>query len=171
MVVLITGSTHTGKTLAAQRLLEQYGFPYLSIDHLKMGLIRSGVCPLSPESDDRELTPYLWKIVKEMVKTAIENRQNLTVEGCYIPFDWKKDFDGSYLAQIRYICLVFSEKYINSRFADILRFANVVEQRIADKYCTRERLLEENRYNLQMCREHGNRTLLIEDRYAVDLEL
>ncbi|MDO4533893.1 MAG: adenylate kinase, partial [Coriobacteriia bacterium] len=42
MIVLITGASHTGKTLLAQRLLEERGYPYLSIDHLKMGLIRSG---------------------------------------------------------------------------------------------------------------------------------
>lgn len=82
MIVFIAGGTHTGKTLAAQKLLEKYHYPYLSIDHLKMGLIRSGICPLSPESDDGELTAYLWNIVKEIVKTALENRQNLVVEGC-----------------------------------------------------------------------------------------
>ena len=40
MIVIITGASHTGKTKAAQALLERYHFPYLSIDHLKMG--RSG---------------------------------------------------------------------------------------------------------------------------------
>ena len=91
MVILIAGTTHTGKTALAQRLLEKYKFPYLSLDHLKMGLIRSGETDLSV-FDDENLTPYLWSIVKEIVKTAIENGQNLIVEGCYIPFDWKKDF-------------------------------------------------------------------------------
>lgn len=56
MVILIAGGSHTGKTCLAQRLLEKYRFPYLSIDHLKMGLIRSGLCPLTPESPDEELT-------------------------------------------------------------------------------------------------------------------
>ena len=42
MVILITGASHTGKTLLAQRMLEKYKYPYLSIDHLKMGMIRSG---------------------------------------------------------------------------------------------------------------------------------
>lgn len=123
MIVFIAGGTHTGKTLAAQKLLEKYHYPYLSIDHLKMGLIRSGICPLSPESDDGELTAYLWNIVKEIVKTALENRQNLVVEGCYIPFDWKKDFDREALEQIRYVCLIFSEEYIRSRYGDIRKYA------------------------------------------------
>lgn len=103
MVLLIGGSSHTGKTLAAQRVLEKYSYPYLSIDHLKMGLIRSGMCSLTPESSDGELTPFLWNIIREIVKTAIENGQNLVMEGCYIPFDWKKDFDSACREQIRYV--------------------------------------------------------------------
>ena len=92
MVLLIAGETHTGKTALAQRLLERYHYPYLSIDLIKMGLIRSGQTELTPEVDEA-LTQYLWPIVRETVKTAIENGQNLIVEGVYIPFDWKKDFD------------------------------------------------------------------------------
>lgn len=42
MIIIITGASHTGKKLLAQRMLEKYKYPYLSIDHLKMGLIRSG---------------------------------------------------------------------------------------------------------------------------------
>ena len=93
MIVLITGASHTGKTLLAQRLLEKYHFPYLSMDHLKMGLIRSGNTTLTPLSEDRELTEYLWPIIREIIKTAIENGQNLIVEGCYIPYDWKENLE------------------------------------------------------------------------------
>ena len=87
MVILIGGASHTGKTNLAQQLLDKYKYPYLSIDHLKMGLIRSGNTELTPMSDDTALTEYLWPIVREMVATAVENEQNLIVEGCYIPFD------------------------------------------------------------------------------------
>ena len=80
MVILITGASHTGKTALAQKLLEQRGYPYLSVDHLKMGLIRSGNTDLTPLSDDADLTAYLWPIVREIIKTAIENNQNLIVE-------------------------------------------------------------------------------------------
>ena len=63
MIILIAGTSHTGKTLLAQRLLEKYHYPYLSIDHLKMGLIRSGNTDLPP-MDDVKLTGYLWPIVR-----------------------------------------------------------------------------------------------------------
>ena len=56
-----------------------------------MGLIRSGNTHLTP-MDDEELTLYLWPILREMIKTVIENRQNLIIEGCYIPFDWRQSF-------------------------------------------------------------------------------
>ena len=111
MIILITGASHTGKTALAQKLLEKYKYPYLSIDHLKMGLIRSGYTNLTPE-DDNELTDYLWPVVREIVKTAIENKQNLIVEGCYIPFDWSRDFDKKHLEHIKYYCLVMSEDYL-----------------------------------------------------------
>ena len=110
MVILIAGATHTGKTALAQKLLEKYHYPYLSIDHLKMGLIRSGNTGLTPMDDDK-LTDYLWPIVREMIKTAVENKQNLIVEGCYIPFDWRKDFTDDYLQHIRYLCLIFSKSF------------------------------------------------------------
>ncbi len=167
MVILITGASHTGKTLLAQRLLEQLGFPYLSIDHLKMGLIRSGATSLTP-SDDEALTLYLWNIVKEMVKTAIENRQNLIVEGCYIPFDWQKDFSPEYLKEIRYLCLVLSEGYIRDHFADIKNNANAIEARLDDTDFTMERALAENAAYLAGCRECGCPYYEIRQEYDTD---
>ena len=102
MIILIAGSSHTGKTLLAQKLLEKYKYPYLSIDHLKMGLIRSKNTMLTV-NDDEKLTKYLWNIVKEIIKTNIENKQNIIIEGCYIPFDYKKDFVDKDLKEIKYI--------------------------------------------------------------------
>ena len=126
MIILITGASHTGKTALAQKLLEKYKYPYLSIDHLKMGLIRSGNTKLTPMSDDRDLTEYLWPIVREIIKTAVENKQNLIVEGCYIPFDWQEDFTSEYLENIKYYCLIMSEDYIRRHFADIKRYATLL---------------------------------------------
>ena len=79
MIILISGASHTGKTLLAQKLLEKYKYPILSIDLLKMGLTRSNNTSLTPE-DDEKLEEYLWPIIKEMIKTAIENKQKLIIE-------------------------------------------------------------------------------------------
>ena len=168
MVILIAGASHTGKTALAQRLLEKYSYPYLSIDHLKMGLIRSGHTSLTPMSPDGELTAYLWPIVREMVKTAIENGQNLTVEGCYIPFDWAKDFSPEYLVHIRYRCLVLSEAYIKKHFAAIKGYASIIENRLDDSDCTMESVLADNAETLRLARQHGAAYILLEDAYEID---
>ena len=171
MIILITGASHTGKTALAQKLLEKYHYPYLSIDHLKMGLIRSGNTMLTPMSPDEELTAYLWPIVREMIKTAIENKQNLIVEGCYIPFDWAKDFEESYFAEIRYICLVMSERYIRNHFADIKGYANVIENRLDDSDCTMESVLEDNAAYLANVQKYKVPYLLIDREYPPDMLL
>lgn len=168
MIILITGASHTGKTALAQKLLEQYKYPYFSIDHLKMGLIRSGNTELTPMSDDEDLTEYLWPIVCEMIKTAIENDQNLIVEGCYIPFTWEKDFTEEYLEQIQYYCLVMSEKYIRNHFDDIREYANVIEKRLDDD-CTLEQVLEDNARMLEAAMEHGVNYVLIDETYDVKI--
>ena len=168
MVVLITGGSHTGKTLLAQRLLEKYQYPYLSIDHLKMGLIRSGNTALTP-IDDEQLTDYLWPIVREIVKTAVENHQNLVMEGCYIPFDWKNDFSDAYLKHIRYRCLILSKAYIETHFEEIRNYASVIERRLDDSYLTKEKLIRDNERNLRQCREYGCDYIFIHEEYRIDL--
>lgn len=170
MIILIGGASHTGKTALAQRLLERYHYPYLSIDHLKMGLIRSGNTELTPMDDDK-LTPYLWPIVREMVKTAIENGQNLIVEGCYIPFDWQKDFEDADLGEIRYCCLIMSRAYIETHFEDIRRYAGVIEDRMDDSGLSKAELIRDNEENLRLCSQYGCRYILIDGEYRVDWEL
>lgn len=171
MIILITGASHTGKTALAQRLLEKYKYPYLSIDHLKMGLIRSGNTELTAMSDDRNLTAYIWPIVREMIKTAVENKQNLIVEGCYIPFDWQKDFDTEYLENIKYYCLVMSEEYIRKHFSDIKKYANTIESRLDDEWCTMESVLTDNAEMLELVQKHNLNHILIEDKYEINIDL
>ena len=171
MIILIAGPSHVGKTAFAQRLLEKYHYPYLSIDHLKMGLIRSANTSLTPLSDDEALTQYLWPIVGEMIKTAIENGQNLIVEGCYIPFDWAKDFSESYLDSIVYRCLIMSEDYIRNHFADIQKHASIIEHRLDDRWCTMENLLRDNAQALALAQRHNVPYILIDGKYEVDMEL
>ena len=168
MVFLIAGASHTGKTALAQRLLEKYGYPYLSIDHLKMGLIRSGYTSLTPMSSDRELTDYLWPVVREMIKTAVENGQNLIVEGCYLPFNWREDFPLPYLAHIRALWLVFSGEYIQNHYRDILAHADDIEHRLEGGPAL-ETLLLDNEALLAGCRACGCPCLLIDRHYPTSV--
>lgn len=170
MVILITGASHTGKTLLAQKLLKQYGYPYLSIDLLKMGLIRSGNTDLTPY-DDEQLEAYLWPVLREMIRTAVENGQNLIVEGGYIPFSWREDFSDEYADQIRFLCLVMSESYIKHHFSDIKKYADVIERRANDAWCTMESVLEENARYRELCRQYGCDCILIDESYRVEPDL
>lgn len=170
MIVLITGASHTGKTLFAQKILEKYKYPYFSIDLLKMGLIRSGNTNLTPDND-RELEAYMWPIISEMIKTAIENNQNLVIEGGYIPFGWEKEFDQKYLKEIQYHCLVMSKKYIENHFSDIKQYASVIERRIDDSWCTADSVINENAYYRDMCKKYNYNYILIDDCYHIDVDL
>ena len=169
MIILITGASHTGKTALAQRFVEKHGYSCISQDLLKMGLIRSGQTALTPE-DDRELVPYLWNITKEIVKTAIENEQNLIVEGCYIPFDWTNDFEEDYLQNIKYICIVMSEDYIRNHFDDIKKYANVIENRLDDSGYTMEAALRDNAEVLELCIQNNLPYLLIDEEYNIETD-
>jgi gluconate kinase len=169
MIILITGASHTGKTLLAQRMLEKYKYPSLSIDHLKMGLIRSGNTTLTP-LDDEALTEYLWPIVREIIKTAIENKQNLIVEGCYVPFDWRKDFSEEYLANIRFICLAMTGDYIDKHFGDIAGNSTVIESRIDDSDCTIANLKEDNRQCCEGFLNVREKVTLIDESFEKEME-
>ena len=120
-----------------------------------MGLIRSGHSPHHAMTDDQTLTEFLWPIVREMIKTAIENGQNLIAEGCYIPFDWAKDFEADELRQITYYCLIMSEDYIRQHFGDIKAHANAIEQRVDDTWCTLGSVLRDNARQLAQAKQAG----------------
>lgn len=170
MVILIAGTSHTGKTFLAQKLLEKYKYPYISIDHLKMGLIRSKYKNISVE-DDENLEKYLWPIVREIIKTNIENNQNIIIEGVYIPFNFKDDFSEEYLKSIKYICLIMTEKYIKNNIENILKYENVIENRLYKDNMNIDEFIEENKYNLDMCKKYGYNYILIDDKYDIDLNI
>ena len=170
MIILIGGSTHTGKTALSQKLIEKYHYPSMSLDHLKMGLIRSGLTKLTPEDDDK-MSDLLWPIVKEMIKTAIENDQNMIVEGCYFPYDWRTYFEQEYLKYIKFVCLVMSSKYIEEHYDDIKKYASVIENRAEDGCCEKDLLLRDNRICLEMCQKYDCDYILIDEEYRVDIDI
>ena len=167
MIILIGGSSHTGKTNLSQKLLERYKFPYISIDHIKMGLIRSGMTDVSVE-DDEGLTRLLWPILREMIKTMIENEQNAVIEGCYIPYDWRESFDEDYLEYIECLYLIMAPEYIEKHFDEIKEYGSVIEERGDDEYCVKENLLRDNAECLHMCQKYGCKYILIDDEYNIE---
>ena len=168
MIILINGASHTGKTKLAQELLEKYHYPYLSIDHLKMGLIRSKQTNLTA-LDDKLLINYLWPIVKEIIKTAIENNQNLIIEGCYIPHNYKESFSEDYLKDIKYYCLIMTKEYILNNLDNIKKYANIIEDRLTNDLNIQE-LIEDNQYNLDQSKKYNNNYILIDKEYTIKVD-
>lgn len=166
MVILIGGSSHVGKTLVAQRLLEKYRYQCVSLDHLKMAFIRSGRTQLTV-NDDYKMRYWLWPFVAEMVKTAIENHQNLIIEGCYIPGEWAQSFDETYLKDIRCAFIVMSERYMRTYPETLGQYANVIEHRIAD-HIDLERLIMCSKNFMDDCLKSHTRYIEIDIRFSID---
>ena len=170
MVILINGASCTGKTYLAQNLMEKYKIPYLSIDHIKMGLIRSKNTNLTPY-DDEELQPYLWNIIKEIIKTVIENNQNIIIEGAYIPFNYKNDFSAEYIDNIKYICLVIREKYINNNYNLIINKSNIVENRGKSFSIDKDFLISENKKYIENSIKYNLPLQVIDNKYVINVDL
>ncbi|MGI6270370.1 MAG: 2-phosphoglycerate kinase [Candidatus Howiella sp.] len=130
MILLIGGESCTGKTLLAQRLLETCGVPYLSADHVKMGMIRGGLVDFTAEDDDNLICGRLWGVLSGILKTAVENRQHLIMEGCYFRPELTAGLEERYRGVVREVYLGFSEGYIRAHYADILAYRNTIERRL-----------------------------------------
>ena len=163
MIYLITGASHTGKTYLASEMLKKLHISTLSQDHIKMGLIRSGLINVTVYEDEK-LTEILWPVTREIIKTAIENHQNLIIEGCYVPVNWKDDFDDELLKQIQFVCLIMSEDYINAHENDLIEFGDVVENRL-EKYINKEGFIHENKYWLEMCKTNQMPYVFVDEKY------
>ena len=148
MVILIGGVGHAGKTLMAQKLLEKYKTPYLSMDHLKMGLYRADPigCGFTPLDSQSVIGEKLCPILRGIIMTNIENRQHLIIEGIYL-LPWRvAELDKEYLRDIVSFYLLFSEEYIHKHFtSDIWEHRCAIEARGDDDDFTLEEFIEDNR--------------------------
>ena len=148
------GGNAYGKTAVSKKISKITGINYLSQDLVKMGLIRSNTTNLTAYCDEL-LTPYLWNITKEIIKTAIENKQDLIVEGCYVPINCQDDFDKEYRNEIRLFCLNMSKNYVENHFDDIVKYENVVENRKFKGDFDKEGLINDNEKYSKYDRDKG----------------
>ncbi len=171
MIILITGPSHSGKTKTAQELTAKYGISTLSLDHLKMGLIRSGLTNLTPASDIQSLTDLVWGVAKEIIKTAIENEQDLIVEGLYIPLNWSDSFNQEYAERIKSFCIVFTEKYIRENFDAILAYENVVEKRTVANDYNQNFALKEHKYFRDLAGKNEFTIIEVDEQFQVEISI
>lgn len=171
MVILIGGVSCTGKTVLAQKLLEKYKIPYLSIDHVKMGLIRgSKYCDFSATDGDVELSYKLWPIVKGIIMTNIENGQHIILEGCYLPPEHIRDFEQEYLDQIISLYIVFSKSYIEKYFySGIIDHRSEIEQKECDNYMKQDNFIKLHSQMKEFCTKNNAKFFEIKDDYESEM--
>ena len=131
MVILISAASCTGKTLMAQKLLEKYHMPYLSVDLIKMGLFRSDInCGFTPTDSDEHIESLLWPILKGIIETTIENGQNLIIEGAYIFPQRLNEVYNEYNKMIIPVFMGLSKNYIENNYdTGIIKHKSVIEQK------------------------------------------
>ncbi|AHV96976.1 hypothetical protein [Paenibacillus sabinae] len=170
MIILLSGNSCTGKTLMSQRLLEKYHIPYLSIDHLKMGLFRGDRnCGFTPLDSTEVISEKLWPIIKGIILTSIENEQNLIIEGCYLLPQYVKEIENAYNGNIITVFLGFSTKYINENFINITKFRNAIENRAYPEERTIDEFINEHVECRTKCLEHGMMYFEIDQDYEEEI--
>jgi len=171
MVILIGGVSCTGKTLMAQRLLEKYLIPYLSIDHIKMGLIRGNqYCDFSATDGDDELTNKLWPVVKGIIKTNIENTQHIIIEGYYLPPEGIADFEPEYLKHIITLYIGFSKNYLEKHFiSGVIEHRSEIEHKAIDGYMNQDNLIKLHTHLKERCKINNARFFEINDDYEREM--
>lgn len=130
MIFLIAGESHTGKTLLAQKLLEVHHYPYISLDHLKMGLLK-GLSPRPFEvNEDKKIALFLYPIIKGILQTHLENNQNLILEGIYLYPKFIDLLIKEFKNEIKHLNLLFSKEYIVKNYELIYKKESVIERRL-----------------------------------------
>ena len=64
-----------------------------------------------------------------------------------------------------------SEEYIRNHFANIKKYANVIENRLDDDGCTMDSVLADNAEMLALAQKHNVNYILIEDSYEINIDL
>lgn len=177
MIIVISGNGYMGKTLMAQSLLEKYKIPYLSIDHLKMGMYRGNRdCGFTPLDSTEIIGEKLWPILKGIIMTNIENKQSMIIEGCYILPHYLKDFEKTYAEKIISVFLGYSTSYIKENFeSNILKHRSVIEDRgelhkEEASQATISEYIKENDAFRRRCMEHGARFFEIDSNYEEEIK-
>jgi len=171
MVILIGGGGYAGKTYLAQRLLEKYKWPTMSIDHLKMGLYRAEMgCGFTPTDSLELIGEKLWPILKGIITTCIENEQNLIIEGGYLSPEKIAELEPGYLNKIISFYLGFSTSYIEKYFkSKIQKYRSIIEKRGYECEDTEEFYILENKKQKEICEKQDAKYFEIQEDYENEI--
>ncbi|MDO5523036.1 MAG: 2-phosphoglycerate kinase [Bacteroidia bacterium] len=172
MVILINGASCTGKTYLAQQILQQFSYTYYSIDHLKMGLFRGDPnCGFTPTDDDEKITKHLAPILEGIIRTALENNQNLTIEGCYFDPASIKRLQNEYPDELIALSIVMTDKYCANQFQhNIKKYRCVIENRQYTEERSLEQFIAENRKVADFSHTNGFHVFEVDKDYNSTVE-
>lgn len=135
-VILIGGVGGTGKTLLAKQLMKKLHIPYVCIDHLMMGMLRSETaCGFSVDDSAETIGQAMWPLLVGFIKTNIENQHSIILEGFQLQPELIAQFEEPYRSQLLSVFVGFSEVHFRAgQFAKIEQYRHVVEQRLPETY-------------------------------------
>lgn len=125
--------------------------------------------PCTPLEDEK-IEALMWPAVRELVRTALENDEDLVVEGDYVPAEWRGDFEAD--AAVGALALVFSERYVEEEFDAILAHAEAARRRLAkgEEHVTREELRSAHAGARSRAERAGDEVLLVDADYEGTVE-
>jgi len=172
MVILISGASCTGKTNLAKKVMEHHNVNYYSIDHLKMGLYRGNPnCGFTPTDSNEHVGRILWPVLRGIIMTAVENKQDLIVEGAYIFPEYLIDMDSLYLDEIHPVFICFSKEYVEHNYeSGIIKYRHVAEERAYEEDWAPEVFIKDHELLRGKCEKLGTKCFQIKSDYELEME-
>lgn len=120
MLYLVSGASRSGKTIIAERILEERGIPYLSLDWLVMGftngLPQLGVHDrLMPD----EIAAGIWDYVKAMFESMIWSGIDYVIEGEAILPGRIRELIDSHPDKVRIVFLGYASVDVEQKLQEI----------------------------------------------------
>jgi putative acetyltransferase len=170
-VFLIGGVGGTGKTLLASKLMRVLHIPYVSIDHLMMGMVRSDPdCHFSPLDSGETIGRHMWPFLKAVIQTNIENNHSIILEGFQLQPEWVTDFTEEYQKHIIPVFIGFSEQYLRSNLVSNIRKHRHVVERRENEALNIESLITQHLRLKSECVKHQVTHFEIDESYESSME-
>lgn len=165
-LILLGGTSGTGKTLLAERLARHLGFACFSLDYAMMGLYRGfPETGITPTDGDTTIAEKMWGFTEGLLVAMLENGRSAVVEGIQLPPVQIAGLCQRFPDRLFSFFLVFSNRYMVQQGDMIARFRNVAERRLDMTIPDSETRSAENRSMEAICLESGLPCLVIDDDF------
>jgi 2-phosphoglycerate kinase len=116
LLYIIGGAARAGKTIIAQEFLERSQVPFLSLDLLKMSLVKGmPEAGIDPQESSRRLAIRLWPVVRGLASTILENARDYLIEGDMILPSQVREISADFPGQIRSCFVGFGDESVSKK--------------------------------------------------------